>query len=102
MGGAGKALALVNRLSPRLADRILEAIAFRGQRSDIPKAADSPHNLFAHLEGYDRVHGPYGEMARSTSLWTWLRLHPLARWGAAASMLAAVGLLSSRAMRGRG
>ncbi len=101
VGGAGKSLALANRLSPRAADRILEAIAFKGQRSETPKPEDSPHNLFEHLEGHDRVHGPYSQGARSTSLWTWLRLHPAARQGAL-SLLAAAGLFSLRAFKGRG
>jgi len=100
VGGAGKSLALANRLSPRLADRILETIAFRGQRSETPKPQGAPHNLFEHLEGHNRVHGPYDREARAASLWTWLRLHPVVRWGAL-SLLAAAGLLSLRAWRAR-
>jgi NAD(P)-dependent dehydrogenase (short-subunit alcohol dehydrogenase family) len=102
VGGAGKSLALAQRLSPRLADRILKKIAFDGQRTDIPKTDHAPNNLFEHMEGYDRVKGEFSDEARETSLYTSMRRKPYVRIGIAATGLAALSaalMLASRARR---
>ena len=100
VGGAGKALALTERLSPRLADKIVEKIAFHGQRTRRPKSEHAPNNLFRHLPGYDQVHGPYEDRARSTSIYTWLRTRPVAAWMVTGAALAAVALVSNRIQKG--
>jgi NAD(P)-dependent dehydrogenase (short-subunit alcohol dehydrogenase family) len=100
IGGAGKALALTQRLSPWLADRIVEKIAFKGQKTDIPKSENAPHNLFEHLPGYDQVHGPYEEQTRSTSIYTWLRTRPAVAWMVTGAAVAMVALVSNRIQKG--
>ncbi len=100
IGGAGKALALTERFSPRLADKIVDRIAFQGQKSRIPKSEQEPNNLFGHLAGYDHIHGPYQERARSTSIYTWLRTRPVAAWMFTGAALATVALISSRIQKG--
>jgi NAD(P)-dependent dehydrogenase (short-subunit alcohol dehydrogenase family) len=101
IGGAGKALALVERLYPRLADKIVELIAFQGQKTRIPKSEHEPNNLFSHLSGYDRVHGPYEDQARSNSAYTWLRTRPLTAWiVTGVATLATVALVSHRIQKG--
>lgn len=97
VGGAGKALAVLESFAPRLADRALEMVAFEGQRSDEPKPEGAPDNLYASLAGYDRVEGDFTDESRQTSLYTWLATHPAA---ARAITLGALGglalLLASR------
>jgi NAD(P)-dependent dehydrogenase (short-subunit alcohol dehydrogenase family) len=100
IGGAGKALALTERLSPRLADAIVERIAFTGQKTDIPKSEHAPNNLFEHLPGHDQVHGPYDEQTRSTSIYTWLRTRPAFAWMVTGAAVAMVALISSRIQKG--
>jgi NAD(P)-dependent dehydrogenase (short-subunit alcohol dehydrogenase family) len=100
IGGAGKALALTERLSPWLADMIVERIAFKGQKTDIPKSENAPHNLFEHLPGYDQVHGPYEEQTRSTSIYTRLRTRPVVAWMVTGAAVAILALVSNRIQKG--
>lgn len=86
-GGAGKALGMLQRISPRAAEKMMRRMGFAGQKSDQPKSADAPNNLFEHLDGYDRVYGDYGAEARSSSMYTGMRRQPL-RFGMLASALA--------------
>jgi NAD(P)-dependent dehydrogenase (short-subunit alcohol dehydrogenase family) len=57
VGGAGKALVTGQLLLPGLVDRYLQTFGFGGQRSRQPKAADAPDNLYAPMEGDNRIHG---------------------------------------------
>jgi hypothetical protein len=101
VGGSGKALELLHRLSPSLAEALVGPAAYRGQFTDEPKSADAPNNLFAHLPGYDRVKGDFKEVPKPANLGTWLRLHPEVRFGLAVSALAAAGIAAARAYAGR-
>lgn len=88
-GGAGRLILLGNRLAPRLTARLVAPTAFTGQRTDIPKSVDDPNNLFAPTPMYDRVEGDFGHMAMKSSLYTRLRMRPMAR---ALSALAAMSV----------
>lgn len=101
IGGAGKVLALSQRLSPKLADSVLMQIAFEGQRTDQPKSSDAPHNLYQHLDGFDRVRGNFSEEAKEVSLYTRLVTNPVMKWGVAAFLAAGVILISGRMLRAR-
>jgi NAD(P)-dependent dehydrogenase (short-subunit alcohol dehydrogenase family) len=93
VGGAGKSLALAQRLSPHLADKVLQKIAFDGQHTDLPKSSNAPNNMFKHIDGFDVVHGSFGDESRKTSLYTGVRRSRLARMGIGlAGLLAAVGV----------
>ena len=63
VGDVGRILDLAQRLSPELMDSILVAIGFSGQRTSEPKSADDPNNLYAPMDGYDRVKGDFDEFA---------------------------------------
>lgn len=95
-GGAGKGLGMLQRISPRTAERMMRRMGFSGQKSDQPKSADAPNNLFEHLEGYDRVYGDYGAEARSFSTYTGMRSRPL-QFGMLASALALGAWAAGRA-----
>ncbi|MDP9378550.1 MAG: SDR family oxidoreductase [Chloroflexota bacterium] len=94
VGGVGKQLVTTQRLSPRLMDEILLRVGFRLQRTNEPKSADAPDNLFAPIQGYDRSEGDFGKLSFRRSLYTWLQRHPTlkatAMLGAAAGAAAII------------
>lgn len=96
VGGAGKGLGIMQRLSPRSAEKSMEAVGFAGQKSHEHKAASAPNNLYAHLEGYDVIHGSYQEEAKPASLYSWMVTHPKARVGLTLGALVAGAALSAR------
>jgi NAD(P)-dependent dehydrogenase (short-subunit alcohol dehydrogenase family) len=82
VGGAGKALLLTQRLSPRLMDAIMLYVGFRWQKTDELKREEAPDYLFGPVEGNDRVEGDLGKWSFSRSLSTWLEIHPRTKRGA--------------------
>lgn len=96
VGGGGKMLALVERLAPRAADRLLlgPGKAWSKQRTDQP--VDGADNLFEPSTGPGEVTGEFGAKAKSSSLYTELfELHSeRIRYA-----LAAAVLLGYRALR---
>lgn len=92
VGGAGKLLEFLQRLSPNLADLLLYRSTYQVQRTNQPKTDQAPHNLYEHLDGYDQVQGSFGKEARSTSIYTGIQIHPVLRWGLL-TVLAGLGLV---------
>ncbi len=99
-GGAGKAFGLLNRISPRLGDKLLLPVAFAGQKTDEPKGPEAPNNLFAHLEGFDRAEGSFGQEAKSFSIGSWYQTNPAAK-AAAVGLLLAAGMAVGAFMASR-
>lgn len=89
VGDTGKVLDLLQRISPGLADALLLAIAFPGQRTNEPKSEDAPNNVFAPISGYDKVEGDFRNLTVPTFL-DWLDMNPTLKWGALG--LAALGV----------
>ncbi|PSB09038.1 short-chain dehydrogenase [filamentous cyanobacterium CCP1] len=87
VGGAGQAIQWMERLSPSLTDALMNRVGFQLQQTNEPKAETEPDNLDAPIAGYNTVVGDFSEQARS-SLFTWLEIHPAAKWG----ILAALGV----------
>jgi hypothetical protein len=85
-GGAGRAMDLIERLSPQLMDTLfLQAGAgFKLQETSEPKSEDAPDNLFGPIAGFDLVEGDFSKQSRANSYSTWLETHPTAKWGAIA------------------
>jgi len=98
VGGAGKALLLTQRLSPRLMDAVMLYAGFRWQQTDEPKPEEAPDYLFGPVEGDDRIEGDLGKWSFSRSLSTWLDTHPSAKRGAVvgAALLALATLRAKR------
>ncbi len=67
VGGAGKIILLAQRISPSLVDAYMVRTAFKGQRTNEPKAPDAPDNLFEPLPGYYTIEGDFSDQAKSTS-----------------------------------
>lgn len=95
VGDAGKAIALMQRVSPQLVDAYMLRSGFEAQRTDKPKSEDAPDNLYEPISGYDQVNG---EFPTQPSLTTWLDTHPTMTWGA----IAATAVLGAAALLGWG
>ncbi|MDZ7957836.1 MAG: SDR family oxidoreductase [Aulosira sp. DedQUE10] len=89
VGDAGKVLDLLQRISPPLADSLLLAIAFKGQRTNEPKSEDAPNNVFEPITGYDKVEGDFRNLSIPSFLES-LDMNPPLKWGALA--FAALGI----------
>jgi NAD(P)-dependent dehydrogenase (short-subunit alcohol dehydrogenase family) len=98
VGDAGKVLDLLQRISPPLADSILLAIAFQGQRTNEPKSEDAPNNVFTPIEGYDKVEGDFRNLSIPSFLDN-LDKNPPLKWGALA--FAALGVAALLGIWGR-
>jgi short-subunit dehydrogenase len=90
VGGGGKMLTAMQRVSPALADAFMlgPGKAFAKQKTDEPD--NGKDNLFAPMGGSGSVTGQFGEKSKSTSVYTeQLEMHP----GRQRSLLAAVAVL---------
>lgn len=59
----GKALVGSQRLSPQLTDALVQGIGFSGQKTDEPKSAAAPDNLYGPISGYNKIEGDFSKMA---------------------------------------
>jgi NAD(P)-dependent dehydrogenase (short-subunit alcohol dehydrogenase family) len=100
VGGAAKLFSTAQRVSPGMVDAMQLRTAFAGQKTDEPKSADAPHNLFEPIAGYDQVTGDFGDQALQHSASNWLDMHPTARDFAIGTGLVAGAALLVRAFRG--
>lgn len=78
VGDVGRVLDVLQRLSPQLLDTILALVAFTGQRTNEPKSEDAPNNVFAPIEGYNKVKGDFNNWT-IPSFTEWLEKIPLFR-----------------------
>jgi hypothetical protein len=90
VGDVGRILDVLERLSPELIDAILATVGFFGQKTNQPKSADAPNNLYAPMEGYTKVKGDFNQL-EIPSISDWLEMNPALKWGA----LAAVGAIAA-------
>jgi NAD(P)-dependent dehydrogenase (short-subunit alcohol dehydrogenase family) len=62
------------KLSPHAGDFVLRRIGWKNQHTDEAKPVGSPDNLYATLPGDPGAHGRFDDRAKSSTLWTRLRL----------------------------
>jgi NAD(P)-dependent dehydrogenase (short-subunit alcohol dehydrogenase family) len=62
------------KLSPRAGDWVLRRMGWKNQHTDETKPVDAPDNLFDTLPGDPGAHGRFDDRARSSTVWTRLRL----------------------------
>jgi NAD(P)-dependent dehydrogenase (short-subunit alcohol dehydrogenase family) len=91
IGGAGKGLSLLQRLSPQLAASSMQRTAYELQLTDEHKPSNAPHNLFEHVYGLDTVKGEWGEEAVRVSPMTKTQYRPAARWALALTLAILAG-----------
>lgn len=97
-GGAGKVFVQTQKISPLLMDQLHQLVSFKAQRTDEPKSADAPDNLFAPADGDNRVEGDFGDIAFKRSTYNWLGRHPWTRRAIFGATLGAAAFLSARAL----
>lgn len=68
VGGAGKAMEMIERISPALGDRLLRRSGFEQQKTRTPD--EGRDNLYDPSSGGGRIAGRFGQHARSTSYYT--------------------------------
>lgn len=98
VGGAGKALSMMQRMSPEASDAFLAKLGFEGQKTEYPKSESAPNNLYEHLSGFDTVKGSFTHQEKKASLFTRLRTNPVAGLAVLAAGLAAGVLFTMRSM----
>jgi short-subunit dehydrogenase len=99
VGGGGKMLTAMQRVSPALVDAFMlgPGKAFAKQKTDEPD--NGQDNLFAPMAGSGSVTGQFGEKSKSTSVYTeQLEMHPARQRG----LLAAAAALMFLAVRRSG
>lgn len=89
VGGAGKALEVAERLSPKLVDLQQRRSGFAKQKTNWSKGPDAPHNLYAPVESDGGVRGDFITRSKSRSLYQRVAAHPT---GSPLSAAAALGL----------
>jgi NAD(P)-dependent dehydrogenase (short-subunit alcohol dehydrogenase family) len=75
-GGGGKALSASGTYAPRLTDKLMEAAAIPGQKSDRPTPAGRQDALYEHTFG-GTERGSYGGHVAESSLYSKASLHPV-------------------------
>ena len=75
IGWGAQKLLWGQKLSPRAGDLILLRNGWKGQHTEELKPTGSPDNLFDVVPGDPGAHGRFDDQSRSTTAWTWLRLH---------------------------
>jgi short-subunit dehydrogenase len=97
VGGWGKFLTVMERLSPRMLDRymLFRGQMFRKQRTNEPD--DGKDALFGPIPQPGRTSGDFGQRSKSTSIYTTLvEEHPSRRRSALVAFLAALAVLVRR------
>lgn len=78
VGDVGRILEVLQRLSPELVDVILQFVAYPLQRTNEPKSEDAPNNVFAPIQGYDKVEGDFKHLTIPSFTEWWEKIIP---WG---------------------
>jgi hypothetical protein len=97
VGGAGKALTLLERVSPWLVDRLalIGGLGVEAQRSDRPAAPRD--NLFEPLDEPGAIHGEWESISRDRSWYTrTIGLHRTAARAVGLAAAAGIGVLVAR------
>jgi NAD(P)-dependent dehydrogenase (short-subunit alcohol dehydrogenase family) len=100
VGGSGKLFSVVEHVSPKLLDVHQLRTGFDSQRTDWPKPASAPNNLWEPVEHDGGVHGDFTREARPRSAYTAFDAHSKTFWLALAG--AAAGGIALRRLIGNG
>ena len=102
VGDSGYIVTYMRRLAPTLTNNFLGATGFRKQRSDEPKSAQAPDNMYHHVSGYNSVSGEFTPRTMKVSPLTWLSTHPKVKMGIVSALIAGAGfLVGSKIVRSR-
>ncbi len=93
VGGAGKLMSIAERISPKLLDIQQLKGGVEAQKTNWPKGADAPHNLYAPVENDGGVRGDFTSRAKRRSAYQEIAGHPVAASLATAAVLGVVAAL---------
>ena len=96
IGGAGKAMSLGERISPKLLDLQQLQQGFEKQKTQWPKSADAPSNLFTHVESDGGPKGDFTQMSKKQSYYQEIAAHPVASPFGAAAVLGLAALVTGK------
>lgn len=97
IGGAGKMMEIAERISPKLLDLQQLKMGFSGQKTNWPKSADSPNNLYSHVEDDGGVRGDFTKKAKKRSYYQEMAAHPITSPLGAAAVLGLAAIAAGRA-----
>jgi len=100
VGAGGEAISLLGRLTPGLADRVMESSMFDQQRTDRPPQTPEESGLDGPV-GELEERGDYEGHVASSSLYTRAALHPKLTAAAVAGLAAVAGTLYARSRSDR-
>lgn len=101
VGGAGKLLSSAERLSPKLVDLQQRRQGFEAQKTDWPKPADAPHNLYEPVEHDGGVRGDFLDGSHSRSMYQQVDAHVVASAAGAAAACALGAMIVRRTSQDR-
>ncbi len=81
-------------------DALLLAIGFKAQRTEEPKSADAPHNLYHPIDDDNRVDGDFGSITFRHSAYNTLGRHPALRRIVFGAVLGTAALYTAKAAAG--
>lgn len=99
VGGAGRMLALGQALSPELVDVLFTRFGFALQRTDQPKPASAPDNLYGPIHGHATVRGEFDELTLPFSLYDALQQRPAVKAVAGLGATAVTSLIGALLVR---
>jgi NAD(P)-dependent dehydrogenase (short-subunit alcohol dehydrogenase family) len=88
VGGAGKLLSIVERVSPSSLDLYQRIRGDKSQRTEWPKSAEAEDNLYAPVAYDGGAHGDFGTEARRVSPYQKAAFSPAFKWVLAGSVAA--------------
>jgi NAD(P)-dependent dehydrogenase (short-subunit alcohol dehydrogenase family) len=97
IGGAGKAMSVGERISPKLLDMQQLRSGFKQQKTQWPKSSDVPSNLYSHVEDDGGARGDFSPQAKARSLYQEIAAHPVASPLGAAAVLGIAALITGKA-----
>jgi hypothetical protein len=97
IGGGGKALSVGERISPKLMDLQMLRSGFKKQKTQWPKSADAPNNLFTHVVDDGGPKGDFSTQSKSRSMYQEIAAHPVASPLGAAAVLGVAALITGKA-----
>jgi short-subunit dehydrogenase len=100
IGGGGKGLSVGERISPKLMDLQMLRSGFKKQKTQWPKTADAPSNLFSHVEDDGGPRGDFTQKAKKRSLYQEVAAHSTASSLTTAAALGLGAVLLKRAREG--
>ncbi len=101
IGGAGKVMSVAERISPKLLDLQQLKQGFAGQKTDWPKSANAPNNLYAPVQADGGVRGDFVQQAKPHSLYQTIAGHSALASLATATVLG-LGVLALRKAEEKG